>query len=329
MKKLMVLLLSFVLVPNAFAADPAKAAKEGKVNLYANITAIEPVMEAFAAATHVEGIYTRVDTAKFLATVLTEHDAGKLQADVLQGPVPILEMLKEKGVLAPYQSPAAAGYPAWASKDDSIVQFGIEYVAPIYNKELLKPADAPKRYEDLADPKWKDKIVMPDPSSHATTICWLVGLKENKIFGSDEAWMNFLKGLAANKPMFVKSFGPTPAPVESGEKLLAISMPKYIVTKAPAPLDWVRVETLLGTPRAMAVAARAPHPEAARVFLDYWLSRDAMKLLADKVGEYVLAPGVFPPIDGISKAKVLPIRELSDEEIRQWGDDFKKIFFAK
>lgn len=72
-------------------------------------------------------------------------------------------MLKEKGVLAPYQSPAAAGYPAWASKDDSIVQFGIEYVAPIYNKELLKPADAPKRYEDLADPKWKDKIVMPDP----------------------------------------------------------------------------------------------------------------------------------------------------------------------
>jgi iron(III) transport system substrate-binding protein len=327
MKRLMILLLSLLLAPNAFAADPAKAEKEGKVNLYANITAIEPIMEAFSAATRVQGIYTRVDTSKFLATVLTEHDAGKLQADVLQGPVPILEMLKAKGVLSPYKSPAAAGYPEWASKDDTIVQFGIEYVAPIYNKEQLKPADVPKRYEDLADPKWKDKIVMPDPSSHATTISWLVGLKENKIFGSDEAWMNFLKGLAANKPMFVKSFGPTPAPVESGEKLLAISMPKYIITKAPAPLDWVRVETLLGTPRAMAIAAKAPHPEAAKIFLDYWLSKDAMKLLADKVGEYVLAPGVFPPIDGISKAKVLPIRELSDEETRKWGEEFKKIFF--
>jgi iron(III) transport system substrate-binding protein len=329
MKKLLILGLGLFLVPGALAADPAKAAQEGKVNLYANITAIEPIMEAFAAATRIEGIYTRVDTAKFLATVLTEHDAGKLQADVLQGPVPILEMLKEKGVLAPCKSPAAAGYPDWATRDDTIVQFGIEYVAPIYNREMLKPADAPKRYEDLADPKWKDKIVMPDPATHATTICWLVGLKENKIFGTDEAWMNFLKGLAANKPMFVKSFGPTPAPVESGEKLLAISMPKYIVTKAPAPLDWVRVDTLLGTPRAMAIAAKAPHPEAAKVFLDYWLSKDAMKLLADKVGEYVLAPGVFPPIDGISKAKVLPIRELSDEEIRKWGDEFKKIFFAQ
>jgi len=329
MKKLMILVLSFFLVPSAFAGDPARAVKEGKVNLYANITAIEPLMEAFTATSHVQGIYTRVDTAKFLAMVLTEHDAGKLQADVLQGPLPILEMLKEKGVLVPHKSPAAAGYPAWATKDDTIVQFGIEYVAPIYNKELLKPQDVPKRYEDLADPKWKDKIVMPDPSSHATTICWLVGLKENKVFGTDDAWMNFIKGLAANKPMFVKSFGPTPAPVESGEKLLAISMPKYIVTKAPAPLDWVRVDTLLGTPRAIAIAAKAPHPEAARVFLDYWLSKDAMKLLAEQVGEYVLAPGVFPPIDGISSAKVLPIRELSDEEIRKWGDEFKKIFFAQ
>lgn len=329
MKSLLVLVLSFFLVPNAFAADLAKAQQEGKINLYANITAIEPIMEAFAAATGVQGIYTRVDTSKFLATVVTEHEAGKLQADVLQGPVPILEMLKEKGVLASYKSPAAAGYPDWATGDDAIVQFGIEYVAPIYNKELLKAADVPKRYEDLADPKWKDRIVMPDPASHATTICWLVGLKEHKIFGGDEAWLKFLKGLAANKPMFVKSFGPTPAPVESGEKLLAISMPKYIITKAPAPLDWVRVETLLGTPRAMAVAAKAPHPEAARAFLDYWLSKDAMRLLADKVGEYVLAPGVFPPIDGISKAKVLPIRELSDEEIRKWGDEFKKIFFAQ
>ncbi len=329
MKRVAILLLSVFLVPGAYAADLAKAKQEGKANLYANITAVEPIMEAFTAATGVQGIYTRVSTSKYLATVLTEHEAGKLEADVLQGPLPILQILKDKGVLAAYQSPSASGYPGWARQDDAIVQFGIEYVAPIYNKELVKPADVPKRYEDLTDPKWRDKIVMPDPSTHATTISWLVGLKEARIFPSDEAWMKFVKGLAANKPMFVKSFGPTPAPVESGEKLLAISMPKYIITKAPAPLDWARVGTLLGTPRAIAVAAKAPHPAAARVLMDYWLSRDAMKLLADKVGEYVLAPGVFPPIDGISEAKVLPIRELSDDEIRKWGDEFKKIFFAQ
>lgn len=329
MKKLMILAVSFFVATGASAADLDKARQEGKINFYANITAIEPIMKAFSEATKVEGIHTRVDTSKFLSTVLTEQDAGKLQADVLQGPLPILEMLKQKGVLAAYKSPQASGYPEWARQDDTIIQFGIEYVAPIYNTELLKPQDAPKSYEDLTDPKWKDQIVMPDPSSHATTISWLVGLKEAKVFASDDAWMKFVKGLAANKPMFVKSFGPTPAPVESGEKLLAISMPKYIITKAPAPLDWVRVKTILGTPRAIAIAANAPHPEAAKVFMDYWLSKESMKLLADKVGEYVLAPGVFPPIDGIGSVRVLPIRELTDEETRKWGDEFQKIFFAK
>ena len=131
----------------------------------------------------------------------------------------------------PYRSPSAAGYPDWATRDDTIVQFGIEYVAPIYNKELVKPADVPKSYMDLIDKKWFDKIVMPDPSSHATTISWLVGMKESNIFASEDEWMKFVKGLAANKPMFVKSFGPSPGPVESGEKLLAISMPKYIITQ--------------------------------------------------------------------------------------------------
>jgi iron(III) transport system substrate-binding protein len=329
MKRLVALLVIVWMASVAAAADPAlieKAKAEKKAAFYANITAVEPILEAFSKTYGVAAEYTRVSTNKFVATVLTEHQAGKLMADVLQAPLPILEILKEKGVLAAYRPPAMVGYPAWAARDDRIQQFGIEYVGYIFNKDLVKPGDVPTQYEDLADPKWRGKIVMADPSTHATTISWLIGLKE-KVFASEEAWLKFLKGLAANQPMFVNSFGPTPAPVESGEKLIAISMPKYIITKAPAPLDWARVrQPLLGSPRAMALAAAAPHPNAAKLFIDYWLSKDAMKIMAEKVGEYVLAPGVFPPIDGMDKARVEPIRELSDEEIRRWGGEFKKIF---
>lgn len=329
MKAIALLLSGLAAATAAFAADPSlveKARAEKKAAFYANITAVEPILEAFAAATGVKAEYTRLSTSKFVSTVLTEHQAGKLSADVLQAPLPILEILKEKGVLAAHRPDALKAYPAWAQRDDCIFTFGIEYVAPIYNKDLVKPADVPRRYEDLADPKWKDKIVMADPSSHATTISWLVGLKE-KAFPGEEAWRHFLKGLAANRPMFVASFGPTPAPIESGEKWIAISMPKYIVTKAPAPLDWARVEQpLFGTPRAMAIAAAAPRPNAARLFAEYWLSREAMKILADKVGEYVLHPGIFPPIAGIETARVEAIRELPDEEIRRWGAEFKKLF---
>jgi iron(III) transport system substrate-binding protein len=333
MKKLVIILLSiFFIIPSVlFAVEPqealiAKAKAEGKVTFYANITAIEPVMEAFTTKYGVKGEYKRISTDKFFATVATEHEAGKLTADVLQAPIPILDLLKDKGVLASYKSPSASGYPEWTRKDDKIQIFGIEYVAVLYNKELVKPADVPKRYEDLTDPKWRGKIVMANPTTHATTISWLVGLKE-LVFSTENAWMKFIKGLAANKPMFVTSFGPTPAPIESGEKLIGISMPKYILTKAPAPLDWARVEQpLLGTPRGMSIANKAPHPNDAKLFFDYWLSRESARILADKVGEYVLCPGVYPPINGIEKAKVLPIRELSDDEIRHWAEEFKKIF---
>jgi iron(III) transport system substrate-binding protein len=286
-------------------------------------------MKAFATDTGVKGEYTRIASPKFVAITITEFEAGKLSADVVQAPLPVLELLKERGILASYRSPAAAVYPEWTRKDDRMQLFGIEYVGLIYNKERVKKGDVPRRYQDLADPKWKDKIVMANPANHPSTISWLIGLKEN-IFKSEAEWLKFVRGLAANQPMFVASFGPTPAPLASGEKLIGISMPKYIITMAPAPLDWARLEQpLFGTPRAIAITSKAPRPNAARLFVDYWLSRKSMEILAKDVGEYVLAPGIFPPIDGMDKAKVVAIRELSDEEIQKWGGEFKKIFSVK
>lgn len=313
-------------------ADEAmlEAAKsQGKAVFYANITAVEPIMAAFEEKTGIVGEYTRISSSKYIPTVLTEANAGKLLADVLQAPLPMIEILKEQGVLASYRSPSAEGYPDWATEDDQITLFGIEYVSYLYNTDKVPASEAPATYEDLTDPKWKGQIVMADPSTHASTIGWLVGLKE-QVFASEDDWRQYVKGLAANQPMFVESFGPTPAPIESGEKLIGISMPKYIVTKAPAPLGWGprSGQPLLGSARAIGIAAAAPRPEAARVFLDYWLSQEAMGLLAKEVGEYVLAPGVYPPIEGIDQATVKPVRDLSDEELQQWGREFGEIFAA-
>jgi len=315
----------------AHASEISALAKtQGKAVFYANITAVEPIMAAFEKATGIKGEYTRASSSKFVPTILTEFQAGKLQADVLQSPQPMLDLLKQQGVLAPYASPSAQGYPDWATKDDSITLFGIEYVSYLFNTDHLKPSEAPARYEDLADSKWKKQIVMANPANHASTIAWLVGLKE-LVFKSDDEWLAFVKGLAANQPMFVASFGPTPAPVESGEKRIGISMPKYIVTKKPAPLDWGprSGQPLLGTSRALALTAKAPRPDAARAFIDYWLGTEAMSLLAKDVGEYVLAPGVFPEIEGIDKVEVKPVRDLSDDELQKWGREFAGIFNAR
>lgn len=313
----------------AQSADLVQAAQaEGQLEFYANITAIEPVLEKFAERYGVDANYTRISTEGFAATLLTEYQAGRQRVSVLQAPMPLLEILKQFGLLASYESPAAAGYPEWSRDADGVIQmFGIEYVAIIYNENLVAPEDVPTSYMDLTDPKWKGRIVMPNPTSHATTIQWLVGLKENNVFGSEDAWWNFIRGLAANDPMFVASFGPTPGPISSGEVYLGISMPKYIVTLAPAPLNWARVkEPLFGTPRGIALANGAPHANAGKLFIDYWLSQEAAEILANQVGEYVLAPGVYPPIDGMDEATVLPLRTMTDEEIEYWADQFARIF---
>ena len=152
MKRMLVfVVLALFAAPCAFAAAPVqavveKAKAEGKVTFYANITAVEPILEDFGKRYGIKAEYTRLSTTKFIATVMTEHSAGKLTADVLQAPMPVLEFLMEKGVLASYVSPAASGYPKWANKDGKIQSFGIEYAALIYNKELVKPADVPKKY---------------------------------------------------------------------------------------------------------------------------------------------------------------------------------------
>lgn len=310
------------------AEQIAAAQAEGSLEYYANITAVDPVLEAFAATYGVQANYTRISTEGFAATLLTEFQAGRQLASVLQAPLPLLEILKEFGLLQPYNSPVAEGYPEWSRDPDGMIQqFGIEYVALIYNTELVAAEDVPTSYMDLTDPKWAGKIVMANPASHATTIQWLVGLKDHNVFGSEDTWWEFVRGLAANRPMLVGSFGPTPGPISSGEMHIGISMPKYIVTLAPAPLDWARVsEPMFGTPRGIALAAGAPAPEAGKLFIDYWLGLESSEILAEDVGEYVLAPGVYPPIDGIDEATVLPLASMTDEEIAEWGEVFGDIF---
>ncbi|MFA7671351.1 MAG: extracellular solute-binding protein [Sphaerochaetaceae bacterium] len=330
-KTLVVLALVLVMTSVLFAAGKSEKGEEvenKKVSLYANITAIEPILDSYNKDTGWNVEYTRLSTSKYVSTIVTEAQAKKLIADVVQGPLPILEILREQGVLANYDAKAAKNYPDWAKKD-GIYLFGIEYVGLIYNTDLVKAEDAPKRYQDLADKKWKGKIVMADPASHPTTISWLVGLLENGVFANEAEWREFLKGLAANEPMFVASFGPTPAPLASGEKAIGISMPKYIVTHAPAPLDYAKISPMFGSPRAMALTKGAPNQKGAEEFIEFWLGPEAAAKLANDVGEYVLAPGVYPPIAGIDKTEVIPIRELSDEEIQKWGLEFEKIFALK
>ncbi len=81
------------------ASELKKAQAEGEAVFYANITAVEPIMKAFHQKTGVAGEYTRISSTKFIQTVLAEANAGKLLADVVQAPRPMIEFLGQRDVL--------------------------------------------------------------------------------------------------------------------------------------------------------------------------------------------------------------------------------------
>src|SRR5207249_10024560 len=65
-------------------------------------------------------------------------------------------------------------------------------VSVLYNTRLVKAEEAPKSLADLLDPKWKGKIVMPDPNVHTTTAVWLADLQS--VMGAQ--YRPFVEGLA-------------------------------------------------------------------------------------------------------------------------------------
>ncbi len=315
--------------PGAAAAQsPAAAAKkEGKVVVYGSLESniMDEMKKAFADKYGIEVEYFRGSSSKTLDRVLTEARAGRVMSDVVvtnRGP---MLLLKKQNTFAKYVSPETQNFPPELRDPDGLLSpiYREVVVGILYNTKLVKPEDAPRSLEDLTAPKWQGKWVMPDPSRHFTTGVWLRNL--DKIYG--ENWMAMLKKLAAAKPILVESFIPSAQKVISGEALAGITYLKYvhIYGKDGAPLDYVRLPKMLADGHNLGIEAKAPHPNAARLFEDFFISRAGMEILA-REGEFVTAKGLYPPIKDADKIKAVSMDEMTRDEYKKWARDFRKIF---
>ncbi len=307
--------------------DAAK--REGKVTVYGSPESeiMKAIQDAFEPKYGVKVEYWRASSTKVLDRVLTEARAGKPLFDVVLTNETPMRILKKEGVFGKYVAPASARYPDNVKDPDGVLQppYRMAVVGLLYNPRLVKAEDTPKSWKDLLDPKWKGKIVMPDPTRHSTTTTWLANLE--KLLGKDTK--SFLQGLAAQKPIMVESFIPVAQKIIAGEAPLGISYIKYVYLygkKEGAPLDYVRFRQVLAEPHYVAVAAKPMSPNAARLFVNYFLTDDALKSLASE-GEFVLLKGVYPPIPGVEKLEIVQMDDLSDEELKKARAEFKKIFF--
>ena len=113
-------------------------------------------------------------------------------------------------------------------------------------------------------------LVMADPTLHVTTIQWLASL--HRIMPKERA-DKFIRDLAAMKPTLVESMLPVSERVANGEIPIGLTFVKYAYTaaKGGAPLDYVRLDKMLGDTHFAVLSNKAPRPSAGKAFIDYYL----------------------------------------------------------
>jgi iron(III) transport system substrate-binding protein len=250
--------------------------------------------------------------------------AGKSLFDVMLNNSGAMQVLKKEGIFTRYNSPSAAAFPKEVTDPDLGPIYRNTPIGIVYNKGVVKPGDAPKSLEELLNPKYKGKVVMPDPTQHTTTLQWLASLY--KIMGKEKA-EKYIRELGASKPFLVESLAPSAERVSTGETPIGISLVRYVVTfsEKGAPVDYVRLGKMLSLGQYISLSEKAPRPNAGKAFIDFFLGDESMKMLA-KAGEFVNRKGIYPSLPDADKIEAVEMDDFDAKGFKDKGQEYQKMF---
>jgi iron(III) transport system substrate-binding protein len=225
--------------------------------------------------------------------------------------------LAQNGVLAPYDSPAAADLPErWRAADRRWHAFAARARILIVNTERLPdPASWPKGYKDLVDPKWKGRCAVAKPLT-GTTLTHFTALR---LALGEAAFGTLLDGMFANDVQFLQSNGATMRAVRDGQLDWAFTdTDDYHVAKQKghkvACVFPDQEAGGLGTmliPNAVGLVAGGPDQDGGKRLIDRIVSKETEALLAAADGAQIpLRAGVQGPQDPAIKA-VGSFREMA------------------
>ena len=276
-------------------AVQAAALKEGKLSFYHNLRpqGVEQLLVEFRKAN--PGILTeqiRLGSAPLIERFSTEFNAGRNIADVmLTFPDDALFAGVDKGGWAvEWMPPELAAFKPVVNRGNKAFAVHTSRNVIIYNKQRVKPADAPKEWTDLWDPKWKGKVGM-DPPWRSIAVQGVVALwVKNGISDAPQK-------LKANDVRFFEGSAGVFQAVLRGDVMVATlaDLPLEPGLEDGAPIGFVYPKSGTATNDGyVMVSARAPHPNAGKVFVNWLMSAPGQLVLQEQGGLPVTRPGVAP-----------------------------------
>jgi iron(III) transport system substrate-binding protein len=302
----------------------------GKVMIYSSIylhiiEQLKPVLKEKFPTVEVEWFYG--GSEKVITKLVAEFEQGKTMADLIMIADPAYyNSLKRDGRLLQYESPNMKYvYPAWVDKDKYYSGVRINVMGIAYNRNLVSAKDLPKTWADLADPKWKSKVGMPNPLLSGTAFVTVAGLVRSPKHGWGllEAWR---KNNIACEP----GNGAVETKLLSGQFAMGMLLEENVLKaiNEGKPLGFVYpADGTLVNPAPIAVMKTTKNPAAAKAVYDFFLTKDGQQAIINGWMPSVRSDMPAPKHAGLKITEVMKIALPMDwEAISQEPEKLKEKF---
>ena len=225
------------------------------------------------------------------------------------------------GVLARYQPQAGSAYSKEFKEEGIWTTVYYNAYVTGYNIKLVARNALPKSYDDLLDLKWKGKMLMDGTKAE-----WFAGMLQ--ILGQERG-LKYLRELAKQQPSPREGHELLAQLVAAGEGFFDINIPVSSVERVKehdAPLDWTALGAVPAIRVGAGLATGAPHPNAAKLFLDFLLSREGQKLIQTPGRHSARGDLSNEQAAMLKELKIVPVDPALAEKLDEYAKQLRTIF---
>lgn len=311
---------------------------KNEVVVYTSIDQIfsEPVLKAFEKKTGIK-VKSIFDTEETKSTGVINRlivEKNNPQCDVFWSGDPMrADVLKQKGITETYNSPASSGInPIFIDKDFNWTGLSSRARMLLVNTDLVKAEDIPKSILDLTNEKYKGKVAIANPL-FGTTSFHIAALYVEL---GDERAKLFMENLKKNDVVIASSNGDVKKKVAMGEVVLGLADTddgnEAIKEGSPVKMIFLDQDGFgnLIVPNTVSLIKNSPNNVNGKKLIDFLLSVEAEKMLAESCAQMPLHKGVSVPASVPSLDNIIPMKvdygaiakksEQLKEYLKQWTE---------